>query len=391
MDKILRFLIIFLGTYLVLMLIFPPEEKSEQTSKNDIEITVSDETPTVGDLISISVQNNTNNPIDLGTGTPPQKVQIEKYENGEWNALFISESSENLILDPNTSKVFEYPEVNTQFFGTEGIYRIKIDHEGKDFFTDITIEEAGFFKSIWRTFFWKPIYNGLIFSLDITAKDLGLAIILLTIVIKILLFFPTHAGMRAQRKTQKLQPELEKIKTRNTGNQQKIALETVELWKKHKVNPLSSIFPILLQFPVLIALFYVIQNGLSPEKLFFLYSPLAGFDYSGINNIFGGFLPLLQTPLQHLPSLWLPLAGALLQYYAMKLALAKQNTSSKNSNGQGFLAEFQKMQGVMVYILPALVFVFAVFMPSAVGLYMLISTLFTIGQQYFVNKIIEKE
>lgn len=394
MDKFLRFMIIFLGTYLLLMLIFPPEEKNTDAPKNDIEITLSDETPTAGDLISISVKNNLAEPLELGAGTPPAKVQIEKYENGEWVQLRVSDQPESTVLEPGQEQVFSYPENNPAFFGEEGMYRVKIPHGEKEFFQDIEVESPGFFKSIWRTFFWKPLYNGLVFFMDITENNLGWAIILLTIIIKIILFFPTHAGMKAQRTMQKLQPELEKIKTRNAGNQQKTAMETMELWKKHKVNPFASILPLLLQFPVLIALFYVIQDGLSPEKSFFLYSPLADFDYTGIVTNFLNFLPLLQTPLQHLQSLWLPVLVAVVQYYAMKLALAKLKNAPKKPKGSGFMAdfqnEFQKMQGVMAYILPALVLVFTMFLPSAVGLYWLVSTIFSIGQQVLVNKLVDE-
>ena len=119
--------------------------------------------------------------------------------------------------------------------------------------------------------------------------------------------------MKAQRIMQKLQPELEKIKNKNAGNQQVIAMQTMELWKKHKVNPFSSIVPMLIQFPVLIALYYVIEGGLSEYQSFFLYdfTWFSNFEYADISYNFYGFLELLQTPLQYMSALWLPVVVAI--------------------------------------------------------------------------------
>jgi YidC/Oxa1 family membrane protein insertase len=399
MEKILRFMIIFLGSYLLLMLFFPPENKDDSIEKDDIEINFSQDSYTLGDLVTINIKNNLEKDLSLGKSTPPEKLQIEKYKNGEWVKLFISnDPSEELILKSNTSAKFSYPEENTDFFNKEGQYRVKIVEGKKEFFKPILVEEPGFFGTIWQTFFWKPIYNGLIASLEITGKNLGLSIIILTIFIKLLLFIPTQKSMKSQRKMQTLQPELEKIKLKNAGNQQKIALETMNLWKKHNVNPLASLLPILLQFPILIALFYVIQEGLSHENSYFLYSPFVDFDYSLIITNFFNILPLLATPISNLSIIWLPLSVAIVQFYAMKLSFAKMKSLGKRKEGlkpKGFMEEFQqefqKMNGVFVYILPIMVFFFTLFLPSAVGLYWLVSTLFSIGQQYAVNNEVDKK
>jgi len=386
----------------MLMWVFPPEEKNENIQRDDIEIVLSESEYTLGDLVHITVQNNLDTNLVLGSGTPPEQLKIEKYQNGEWIALSINDSDTEISIAGHQSQSFSYAEKNVEFFDAAGTYRVKIRGNGeKEFIQNIIIEEVGFFKSIWRIFFWKPVYNSFIGSLIATGRDLGLAVILLTIIIKLLLFIPTQAGMKAQRKMQTLQPELEKIKSRYAGNQQQIAMKTMELWKKHNVNPIASILPMLMQFPFLIALFYVIQDGLSKDQSFFLYSWnwIKDFDYTGINTNLFDILPLLQTPLQHLPSLWLPVLVGIVQYFAMKLSFAKmKEMREKNKNapkGKGFMAEMQqefaKMSGVFVYVLPIMVFGFTLFMPAAVGLYWLVSTAFSIGQQYAVNKIIDKE
>ncbi len=404
----MRFLIIFFGTYLLLIFVFPPEEKSNNEKINDITIVASDNEYTIGDLVSIDITNNTDENIDLGAGTPPEKVKIEKYDNGELVSLNVSEDPENSILMANETLTLRYPKQNTEFFNTAGNYTVKVDvnvsEKEKHFQDTIVIEDAGIFKTIWRTFFWKPVYNLFIGFLDITSKNLGWTIILLTLIIKLLLFIPTQKGMKAQRVMQKLQPELDKIKNKNAGNQQAIAMQTMELWKKHNVNPFSSIVPMLIQFPVLIALYYVIQGGLSEYQSFFLYdwTWFGNFDYQNISYNFYGFLELLQTPLQYIQAIWLPVVVAIAQFFAMKLSFAKmkqqQEERKKDKNykkPEGFMGdmqnEMQKMSGVFMYILPVMILFFTMFLPLAIGVYWLISTLFSIGQQYAVNRIVDAQ
>jgi len=403
----MRFLIIFFGTYLLLIFLFPPEDNTKE-QKEDVTIVLSDSEYTIGDLVNVSITNNTETDVNLGAGTPPEKIKIEKYENGELISLSISDTPENTVLKAKETIVLEYPKYNTEFFDVAGNYAVKLDvtiaEKDKHFQDTIVIEDAGFFKTIWRTFFWKPVYNLFIGFLDITSKNLGWTIILLTLFIKLLLFIPTQKGMKAQRIMQKLQPELEKIKNKNAGNQQAIAMQTMELWKKHKVNPFSSIVPMLIQFPVLIALYYVIEGGLSEYQSFFLYdfTWFSNFEYADISYNFYGFLELLQTPLQYMSALWLPVVVAIAQFFAMKLSFAKmkqqQEERKKDKNykkPEGFMGdmqgEMQKMSGVFMYILPVMILFFTMFLPLAVGVYWLISTLFSIGQQYAVNKIVDAQ
>lgn len=402
MDKFLRFTLIFLATYLLLSLFLSPETEKEPQNLDDIEITLSDTHPTIGDLISVHLKNTTESDISLGVGTPPEKLSIQKYENGEWKRLDLDQNNAEpteTILKSKETLSFEYPEQNAEFFNETGKYKVEVRIGEKEFFEDITLEEVGFWKTLWRVFFWKPVYNLLITSLQITAFNLGWAIILLTLIIKLILFVPTQKGMKSQRKMQTLQPELQKIKSRNAGNQQKIAMESMALWKKHDVNPLSSMLPILLQFPFLIALFHVVQEGLLAHNSYFLYpiSFLQNFDFSQIQTIFLGVMNLLISPWQDKTMLWLPVLIAIVQYFAMKLAFARMKeqkkkapVKDKNVKSGGFMEEFQnefqKMNGVFLYLFPAMILIFSATMPAGVGIYWLISTLFSIGQQYVVNK-----
>jgi len=164
---------------------------------------------------------------------------------------------------------------------------------------------------------------------------------------------------------------------------------------------MGAMIPMLLQFPFLIALFYVIKEELKANNDFFLY-PLSFFqniDFSTINTNFLGFMDLLTSPWNAgYEYLLLPVVIAIVQYFAMKLSFArmkKTNEENKKRNKnqpkpKGFMAdfqnEFQKMNGVFIYLFPGMIILFSSTMPMGVGIYWLISTLFSIGQQYVVNK-----
>jgi YidC/Oxa1 family membrane protein insertase len=310
-----------------------------------------------------------------------------KMENGK-----VSFPKE-VIVDPKTKKEFSFPEKNTEYFGTEGKYRVEVVQGERRFFADFSVNPPGIFKTLWRVLFWKPVYNALIFLLDLGNHSLGVSVILLTLIVKFLLLVPTQKAMKSQRKMQKLQPELAAIRSKHKNDQQKIATESMALWKKHGVNPFSSLLPILMQFPILIALYYAVSIGLFPYNSYFLYGPLKDFDFYSVNTNFLGVMPLDIMPSQMVSLFWLPVLVAFLQYAVMKLSFAKAAKQKKSvpqkdspEKSFDFASEMEKMNKVFIYVFPLMIGFFTAVTPSAVGLYWAVSTVFALGQQYIVNK-----
>ncbi|MEK7085452.1 MAG: YidC/Oxa1 family membrane protein insertase, partial [Patescibacteria group bacterium] len=225
--------------------------------------------------------------------------------------------------------------------------------------------------------FYRPIYNGLIFfTYIVPGHGLGWAIILLTIIIRTILLVPSQKAMKSQRRMQDLQPRLSKIKEEFKGDQQRIASETMALWKEAKINPLSSCLPILMQFPFLIALFYVIQSGLNPDNTYLLYSQYSGFSLTDINTNFLNILDLTKANLYVLP---LVIGG--LQFIQMKLAMAKNKKADDGKRNEMAIAG-----SMMTYIMPVMIAVFTASLPAGVGIYWGASTIYGIIQQLVVNK-----
>src|SRR5680860_326446 len=106
---------------------------------------------------------------------------------------------------------------------------------------------------IWQTFFYQPILNLLVFLYNIApGHDLGITIILLTIVIKLVLLPLSKQSIKSQKSLQTLQPKIDALKKEYAGKKEEMGKAMMELYKTNKVNPFSSCLPLLVQFPFLI-------------------------------------------------------------------------------------------------------------------------------------------
>jgi len=201
------------------------------------------------------------------------------------------------------------------------------------------------------------------------------------------LLIPSQKALRSQKQLQEVQPKLEEIKRKYKGNQQKIAEETMKVWKEHKVNPMGNCLPLLIQFPILLALFHVISDGVNIGTATVLYDFLSNFSYSSLNTVLLGILPLTQKNV-----IVLPLIVGGLQFIQMKLSFsAKKKTDKPKKDVAPAGIDLGATQGLMTYFLPVMIAVFTASVPAGVGLYWGTSTLFAIGQQIVINKESKKK
>ncbi len=261
--------------------------------------------------------------------------------------------------------------------------------------TSFTMHEAGWMTQVFRAFVSKPLLNLLVFIASIVpGYNLGLAIILLTILVKLVLFIPTQHGLQGQKKLQAIQPKIETLRKRYGSDQKKLNEETMKLWKEYKVNPFQSCLPILVQFPILIGLFYAVRDGSHLAlSTHLLYGPYKDLPWT-FGTMFVGF-DLLEPSVYVFP----PLLVAL-QFLQMKLtfAMAKKKKEAKDGQAVVDVGAKDKAQGkkpmsqqdiqqkMMLYVLPFMIGFFAIKFPAAVSLYWGVSTLFAIGQQVVVNR-----
>lgn len=355
------------------------------------------------DLVHVKLQNNTSAAVEIENDCPREPLDVLNYQNGEWVQLEVApkitcESTDPYVIEPGEQLDIQYTSWNHALFGNIGRYKIRVnavvDGTTETFESnEFTVGERSTWGYLWGTFFYQPIYNALIYIVSmVPGYNLGIAIILLTILLRLILFIPSQKGLESQRKLQDLQPRIKKLQEKHKNDQQKIASETFALYKQYKVNPFGSCLPLVIQLPILIGLFYVIQTGLNPDNVHLLYAPLQGFDLSLIDSNFFGLLNLEMREI-----FVLPLIVAALQFIQMKLALSKnkkpeQEKSKKvEKKGANPGVEMQKASEMMVYILPAMIALFTASVPSGVGLYWGTSTTFGILQQLYVNSKIGKK
>lgn len=387
-SKFFQFLIFFVALWAILNIFSGDKDKPnapKQTS--DIVLTPLKNKFSEGDIVQIKVTNNKTENITPWSECPAEPLDVFVWDNGEW----IQKEATPTEYDCNAQKgiatgeteVIDYGNWNLELFKEIGRYKIVYTDGNKEFPAEFEVKSRSIFGQIWNGLFYKPIYNTLIFITSaLPTHSLGWAIVLLTILIKLLLLGPNHKALKAQKALQKVQPELEKIKEKYKGDQQKIAQETMAIWKKHKVNPMGSCLPMLIQFPIMIALFYSVKIGLSPSNIYLLYAPLQSFDLNSIDTVFLGILNLTE-----INTFVLPLIVGGMQFFQMKLSFAlKKDKKEDKAKTKAQANQMQTMNKMMTYTLPVMIAFFTATMPAAVGIYWGISTLFGIAQQLYINK-----
>ena len=231
---------------------------------------------------------------------------------------------------------------------------------------------------LYDLFLYNPILNTLVFFYQTIAfRDLGVAIVLITICIRIVLYPVFHAMAKNQIVMQRLQPDLKKIKDLHGKDKEKHVQATMDLYKKHNINPFSNIFLLIVQIPILIALFNILhgQSGILTQKFISHLYPFVTVP-EAINTIAFGLINLDKR------SIVIVVLTAFAQYIQARMSLPELSKDRE-------LTQQEKIGRQMVFMGPVLTLVFFYNFPAAVALYWLVSTIFSILQQYIANKNIQ--
>lgn len=229
---------------------------------------------------------------------------------------------------------------------------------------------------LFQVIFYQPTLNLLIFLYNsVSFQDLGLAIILLTIIIKLILWPLANKSIKAQKSLQDLQPKIDELKTKYKDNQAEMSKEMMSLYKDNKINPFSSCLPLLIQLPFFIAIYRVFKDGVADNLNLvypFIYRPEV------INNMFFGLMDLSK------PNVYLAVLAGLAQFWQAKMMMAKKNKMVQNVSGAKDENMATIMSKQMTYFMPAITIFIGVTLPGGLTLYWLVITLLTILQQGIV-------
>ena len=237
--------------------------------------------------------------------------------------------------------------------------------------------------SLWHELIYQPLYNILIGLIDIfPSHNVGLAIIVLTILVKLALFPLTGKSIEAQHAMKQLEPDLKRIKEKHGHDRQMLAQKTMELYQAKGVNPFSGCLPILIQIPIIFGLYWVFYKGLPVVKVEDLYSFIA--------NPGSLHMSLLTIDLLG-KSLVLAVLAGLTQFIQAKLSMKRQPAITPSEGKPSFQEDFARsMQLQMVYVLPVMIGLISYHLPAAVALYWATSNILGIGQELWIGKKLEK-
>jgi YidC/Oxa1 family membrane protein insertase len=227
---------------------------------------------------------------------------------------------------------------------------------------------------LFHSFIFQPIYNALILLYNILpGHDLGVAIIALTVFIRLILYPIAKKQIESQKKMQELQPEIKKLQDKHKGDKEKQGRALMEFYKENKVNPASGCLPLVIQIVFFIALYQAFIAGLNFDSgCADLYSSVRC--PTGIKTTFLGILDLAK------PSILLAIIAAAGQFIQTKMIMPKTNPDAKKGDFSAIMSQ------QMLYLGPLLTLFIGAKFPAGLALYWVVNTLFAIGQQYLIIK-----
>src|SRR6266545_6485173 len=247
--------------------------------------------------------------------------------------------------------------------------------------------------TLWNTLLVHPVMNLTLLAYSFV-HDFGLAVILVTIAIRLALYPLYVIQIRSQRAMQEVAPAMEELKKKYGKDRQRLSQEQMKLYSERGVNPAAGCLPLVLQMPLLIALYNSLLQlgcglGPPPNNLCpgLSHDMVESFRYAFIGNPIspGGtldttahWLPWITEGLQHRDPLFiLPVVAGLVQLVASVMAMPAKQVKSDDPS--------QRMTQSMAYTFPLITVVIGANFPAGLGLYWIATTVFQIVQQYFVS------
>jgi YidC/Oxa1 family membrane protein insertase len=238
------------------------------------------------------------------------------------------------------------------------------------------------FSTIWHTFFFDPVYNGLIFFVNhVPGGDVGIAIILTTFVVKVILLPLSIKAVKTQKVIKDIDPKIKEIKSKVTDPQEQ-ARAIMELYKESGINPFASILLMFIQIPIIIALYLAVSNGggvpLPGVNTALLYSFVP--QPETITMFFLGFLNIAEK------SLPLAILAGITQFIHGQLSFPKLPARDPNAPASMKEDFGRNIQLQMKYVMPILIAVVAYTISAAIALYFVVSSITGILQELALKK-----
>lgn len=228
---------------------------------------------------------------------------------------------------------------------------------------------------LYNEFLYRPLFNLLVFFYNTVAfSDIGIAIVLLTVFTRLIFLPLSQKSIKSQKALQELQPQIKALQEKYKDNKEEQGRQVMAFYKQNKINPLSGCLPLLIQLPILIALYQVFLKGFDEGSLNLLYNFIV--NPVKINPISLGWLNLSS------PNIFMAILAGLAQFWQAKMITPKNKLPGAPKSSDEFMAQAISKQ--TLYFLPVLTVVISWRLPSGLALYWLITTVFTLLQQYVI-------
>lgn len=228
---------------------------------------------------------------------------------------------------------------------------------------------------LFHVIFYQPILNLVVFLYNtIPGSDLGIAVIALTVIIKLALYPLTKKSLQGQKALQDLQPKIDELKKKYADKKDEMGRAMLELYKENKVNPFSSCLPLLIQLPFLWAVFKVLRSSLDAGALNALYPFVHRPEI--INTTLLGLTDLSK------PNIVLAVLAGLSQFWQAKSMMTKKPAVKGEGSADENMAAIMNKQ--MLYMMPILTIIIGIKLPGGLTLYWFVMTLVQVLQQYWM-------
>lgn len=225
--------------------------------------------------------------------------------------------------------------------------------------------------TLFNEILYRPLFNAVVFLYNILpGHDFGFAIVVLTALIRILFFPLSIRTVRSQKALSQLNPKIQEIKQKFKDDKAAQSAETMKLYKDNNINPLSGCLPLIIQLPILIALYQAFIAGLKPENLNLLYRFVS--NPGVVNKISFGFIDITSK----MPLLAI-FAGAA-QFVQAWGTKAQNKGSSANK-------EMAALNSQMLYFFPIMIIIIGWNLPAGLVLYWITTTLFSVLEQLYIK------
>ncbi|MFA6322995.1 MAG: YidC/Oxa1 family membrane protein insertase [Candidatus Buchananbacteria bacterium] len=238
---------------------------------------------------------------------------------------------------------------------------------------------------IFKIILFNPLYNCLIGIIDLVpGGDIGLAIIILTILVRLIILPLYVKSIRMQMKMKEIEPELAAIKVKYPKDNVEQSRQTMELYKKYKINPFVTFLVLLIQLPIILSLFYVFRDSFVVHKdLIYSFIPVP----SGVNQYFLGFIDITANK-----NYFLAILTGLTQYIQMQFALPKPTKKNPDDKSKSFKDDLARSMDIqMRYIMPLMIIFISIGLPAAISIYWVTSNIFATIFEVFIRRNIKNK